>query len=457
MKIMRSVYLILILMTVWQCKKSEIESSDSTVPIITVDTNAKYQHMDGIGASLAYYTNWFVTHQKKQEIYDMAFGGLKLDILRVMTSSNLDYVVEFAANAKRSLGYDIPILATSWAPAKECKSNNKVNGADGTNNTLRYAIVDGKPVFDYSAFANWWVSRLTEFKDRGIYPTYISIQNEPKMDVGYESCLFAPQEITSGDEVKWRAGYDKAFQAVYDAINASGLPMPQFIGPEGISMQTQQTQDFCDKLDLSKFYAVGYHTYCGDDSDSHIPWLTDLKAYCLWKNNKTIWQTEYSGAGDWINQAVHIHNNFTVGNASAYFYWCLLWSKGAKPAGLIDEDNPWQNTGYYVNEKYFSIKHFSYFIAKGDIRIGAEPGTSIQNKVRISAFLSADSKRISIVVINTSEFNEQHLGFSVPGFESAKLNTYQSTDSEKFKTLIGQKMDNIRFPVRSVTTLELVK
>ena len=455
----KSILLVLLVIAALQCKK---ENKPVTPPYqaplmtVTVDVNTKYQSMDGVGASLAFYTNWFVVNSKKTEIYDQAFGGLKLSILRVMTSGTLDDIVEFAANAKRSLGHDIPILATSWAPSAACKSNNKTTGKDGTNNTLKYTIVNGVPVFDYTTFANWWVSKLTEFKNRGVYPTYISIQNEPGWDATYESCLFAAGEITTGAEVTWRAGYDKAFLAVYNAVKDSGLPIPKFVGPEGISMRDYDIQNFCDKMDLTKLYAIGYHTYCGDDSDTHIPWLTALNSYCVVKNNFIRWETEYSGNGDWINQAVHVHNNFTIGNASAYFYWALLWARGTTPGGLIDMDNPWSSSTYYVNDKYYSIKHYSYFIEKGDTRIGTDPVTSTDNNIRISAFLSADKKKVHIMVINTSGSIDQNLSFSVPGFESASVNEYQSTDLAKYKSISSTKFGSVSIPKRSVTTIELV-
>ena len=457
--IRKSIFLVLLLSAVIQCKKDSKPIPPPYQPpllSVAVDINTKYQTMDGVGASLAFYTGWFVVNSQKTEIYDQVFGGLKLSILRVMTSGNLDDIVEFAANAKRSLGHDIPILATSWAPSAACKSNNKTTGQDGTNNTLKYTIVNGVPVFDYTTFANWWVSKLTEFKNRGVYPTYISIQNEPGWNAPYESCLFAAEEITTGAEVTWRAGYGKAFLAVYNAIKDSGLPIPKFVGPEGVSMRDYDTQNLCDKMDLTKLYAIGYHTYCGDDSDTQIPWLTALNSYCIPKNNFIRWETEYSDNGDWINQAVHVHNNFTIGNASAYFYWALLWAKGTTPAGLIDMDNPWQSPTYYVNDKYYSIKHYSYFIEKGDIRIRTDVVTSTDNSIRISAFLSADKKKVRIMVINTSGSIEQKLSISVPGFESAAVNEYQSTDLLKFKTINSSKPGSISIPARSLTTLELV-
>jgi alpha-L-arabinofuranosidase len=119
-------------------------------------------------------------------------------------------------------------------------------------------------------------------------------------------------------------------------------------------------------------------------------------------------------------------------------------------------DNPWQSPTYYVNDKYYSIKHYSYFIEKGDTRIGTDPVTSTDNSIRISAFLTADKKKVRIMVINTSGSTEQKLAISVPGFESAALNEYQSTDLAKFKTISSPKPGNVSIPARSLTTLELV-
>lgn len=49
-------------------------------------TGTRRQTMEGIGASLVFYTNWITEHKHKQEIYDKIFGEMKPSILRMRNS-----------------------------------------------------------------------------------------------------------------------------------------------------------------------------------------------------------------------------------------------------------------------------------------------------------------------------------------------------------------------------------
>ncbi len=149
----------------------------------------------GFGAALAYYEGWLNAHPRRSEIYELIFGGLGLDILRVRNAYGYDpdmigRVKEYMVAAEKSLGHPIQLLSSSWAPVDSLKQSGDRKGGG----TIRYTSGEGGVVFDYAGFASWWKASLDEYAAHGIMPDYISLQNEPAWEADYESCRFSPRE-----------------------------------------------------------------------------------------------------------------------------------------------------------------------------------------------------------------------------------------------------------------------
>ena len=71
-------------------------------------------------------------------------------------------------------------MVTSWGPPAYLKSNND----RGNGGTLKYTVSGSNVLFDYAGFAHWWNKSLDEYNENGIFPKYISIQNEPDWTAG---------------------------------------------------------------------------------------------------------------------------------------------------------------------------------------------------------------------------------------------------------------------------------
>lgn len=109
--------------------------------IIQINTLEKQQTITGFGASLAYYENWLIAHPNRNQIYDVIFEELSLDILRVRNTFGydegmIDRVKQFVNAAQLSLGHPIDILVTSWGPPAYLKSNNDRNNGGTLNNEV---------------------------------------------------------------------------------------------------------------------------------------------------------------------------------------------------------------------------------------------------------------------------------------------------------------------------------
>lgn len=407
---------------------------------VKVSANVKYQTMEGFGAALAFYENWLTAHPNKDEIYEAIFNELSLDILRVRNAYDYDAgmvgrVKEFIDASEKKQGRPIPFLSTSWGPPPYLKSNNdRSNGG-----TLIYTITNGKVEFDYDGFANWWDKSLTEYKSKGLYPTYISIQNEPDYKATWESCLLNPfEKVNSTDTL---AGYNKALEAVYSKL--SNRPeQPKIIGPECIGIGYNSLKNYLTYADTSLLYGIAHHLYHGVDVNN--PWTnTTMKAIGQLYPNMKYFQSEYSG-NDWFNLAGLIYKSLADENVCAYFYWDLIWDNG----GLVSLDNPWNRgswkttKGYQKTKLFYAFKQFSSFIHPEWQRIDVAIASS---EVKAVGFISPGQDSISIAVINLSKTGEKVIRFDIPDFNYLQSALYVTSDD-----LNCQHEGNLDEPVFSV-------
>jgi glucuronoarabinoxylan endo-1,4-beta-xylanase len=416
---------------------------------ITMSTTESYQTVTGFGASLAYYENWLTAHPKKAEIYDVVFKELSLDILRVRNAYGYDNtmitrVKEFYQAAQKSLGRPIDIMVTSWGPPGYLKSNNDRNNGG----TLKYSVSGGKVNFQYGEFARWWNQSLDNYNANGIYPTYISIQNEPDWKASYESCLLKPSEtINATDTI---AGYNKALDAVYDTLMKRSVK-PKLLGPECIGIGYNAVENYVNALSLSKLYGIAHHLYHGaDETDPLIS--TDFTKVGNFKPAVPHFQTEYS-RGDWFPMAGMIYKTFNDENGVAYFFWDLIWDNG----GLVDVDFPWDVSrwsnpqGYTRTKHFFVFKQFSAWIHPGWKRVKV---TTPSIMVKSIAFLSTNKDSATVVAINTSATTSYGIHVTVPGY-TVKEATVTRTSASVNGVVDLVPADSVALKPKSITTVSM--
>ncbi len=403
---------------------------------LNIDPAETRQTVTGFGASLAYYESWLNAHPKKSEIYDLIFGELSLDILRVRNAYGYDpdmvgRVKEYMNAAEASLGFPIQLLSTSWAPVDSLKNTgDRKNGG-----TLRYTSGSGGVEFDYAGFASWWKGSLDEYAAHGIMPDYISIQNEPGWSASWESCRFNPREtINSTDTI---AGYDKALNAVYDTL-ATLSDRPKILGPEVLGIGYNKVESYTNALDLSKLDGLAHHLYHGVDEDD--PYASDIFSKLrTFHPELPHFQTEFS-RGDWFSLAGLIYKSFHDEEVTAYLYWDLTWGD---TKGLVTTEYPWDRNrwtdpakGYIVNMEYYAFKQFSAFIHPGWKRINTEvPGQELKQLT----FVSPNMDSMTCVVINRSETNSHSLNINIEGYrikESAIFSTSQTQKCSPMGSLV---------------------
>lgn len=428
---------------------------------ITVKTSVKKQTIDGFGGSIAYYENWVVAHPKRSMIYDYLFRDLGLSILRSRnmymnegaTNNGVNDTKTIVLEGKKRSSFDI--MMSSWSPPGKYKSNGK----PANDETMATLATDAAGNFVYGDFAKWWYKSLLDYKAKGIDIKYVSIQNEPNWNPGYEGCIFMPTEQTVYDKKLAKnvkvASYSKAFNAVYDTIAkySSTLKInPKMIGPEVLGIENAwsgRPGDYTKYMDMTKCYAVAHHLYTGTDAATMVTNMTVLNnAYPAIPKM----QTEYSDK-DWLTLSQIIHNSLVVENVSAYLVWEIIWPG----SDFIDMENPWTSgswvnpNGFKVGTKYYAFKQYAYFIKPGYRRVETSGSTST---LKVSAFLSPDAQKMSIVAINTSTVKDS-ISISPQDFSVSSGNIYRTSEKENCILSGIYSGGNIVLPPKSITTIAL--
>jgi glucuronoarabinoxylan endo-1,4-beta-xylanase len=409
-----------------------------------IDANKRYQKIEGLGASGAFRTMEFVQHKQKAELYKLLFKELGLDIFRIrniydINQPDFDSTVEIANGGKAALGGNLKIMISSWTPPARLKGNGSLIGG-----TL--AKKDGK--FVYDEFAQWWADSLAAYSKAGVKANYITIQNEPDWEAPYDSCVFDPTEDTN------RAGYNVALEAVWQKLNTEmGAAMPKMLDPE--TMGFSHVESYIEKLDSSRIYGFAHHLYdcsgCAENPDRYIPKMVRFKKFNSQHGNKPLFQTEFEDdPNTWtgaMNTAVLMHNSLTVENLASYLYWDLFWGP---ESGLVSINDP---NSYTIKPVYYAFKQYSAFTDSGWQRVEASTDNS---GLRISAYISPDNRKLTVVLINTTAGTGITLNCAFKGFSASKGEVYRSSEKEKC-VHTGSYNGNkpLKLPANSITTLVL--
>jgi O-glycosyl hydrolase len=417
----------------------------------TVDINTVYQELEGFGASNVWSGMTLVAlGDAHPEIYDVIFGDLGLDILRLRNTYGYDsgYIsrsAEVISEGRARTGRPLQILISSWSPQGNLKSTGNTYTYNGT-------LAGGPSDYVYDAFADWWGDALAQYASEGVVADYISMQNEPDFspsDPEWDSCRFEPSETTS------YAGYDTAFEAVYSELySRMGTSMPKMLPPETAGLN--RAGEYINALDnLSHVYGFAHHLYNGggayNDPDGFITAMTTFAASYGYK---PLLQTEFSrgdtGTLTWtdaMNLALLIYNSLTYEKVSAYLYYELTYGS---PKGLVSITT----SSWTINPVYYAFKHYSAFTDPGWSRVYTSVSGLGSSFLRMSAFKSPENDKLTIVIINFDVSGNINLTLTLNGFSPASSEVYRSSETENWVSL-GTFSNPISLPAKSITTISL--
>jgi O-glycosyl hydrolase len=443
---------------------AELPSTEPTVsgPVdvtVTVDVNQRFQTLVGFGASQVYYVDWITLNPNKEEICDVIFRDLGLDILRIgnwyqlrdMQDQQIQNTIEVVQRAQQSLERFPEILMTSWSPPADLKSNGQLaNGGTLAQNNGSYV---------YGEFGDWWLETVSAYRAAGVPVDYVGIQNEPDFTAGYESGRFSPTEGQF-------AGYGQALAAVRQRFSTLDSP-PALLGPEVIGLNVANISSYLDNLDPDDLDVVAHHLYSGGNPNNPDSYNGNMAQMPGVSGGKPIIMSEFAPEAQgpqFFETAWLIHNALTVEGVSGYLYWALGWRnrEGTQPVdpGLVTLEDPRPGAppfstekGYSITPTYYALKHFSKWLDAGFQRVGA---SSSAGGLRASAYVSPESDSVTIVLLNT-DAQPHTVSLETSGFIVNGSTAFRTAGSiEQTAALGALALENaVTLPSRSVVTVVL--
>ncbi|MBX2963352.1 MAG: hypothetical protein KF687_12625 [Cyclobacteriaceae bacterium] len=461
-----SVICVVCMIILLSCNRDE-SGTEITPPIvpsdsvtITVKMANKKQEMIGFGGALTWYSNWLTTNNKVNEIADLMFNDLGIDIIRFKTwyypdnyptnkeVSNMsnngdnDYAKGHwdATNQLYTLAKErdpnIKILLSSWGPPISLKDNNKLR--EGT-------LKKNESGFMYDEFAEYWNDLLdyTPFK-----PDYLSIQNEPTYtNSNWTTCRWS---IT---ETSLLPGYNTAFNKVYDKIKTRAH-VPLMVGPESQDIPT--FSPFANVLkDNPNCSVLGWHPYNINSTTAPSAITSSLNNIATFSTKPNM-MTEFSDNLSWYNTALFIQESLIHANTSAYIYWKLMWATptSGEDAAMISTGSG-STTPYQVTPYYYLIKHFSKNIDAGYHRVETTTATTPASSLVTSAFVSPDNTKVTIIVINNGTVSSK-VHFVPEGKTAKNISVVQSKEGSYYTTVsTTNPTKSLSLPAKTITTVVL--
>jgi glucuronoarabinoxylan endo-1,4-beta-xylanase len=330
-----------------------------------VDWNDVHQRIDGFGASSAWDGSWTTAQA------DMFFStniGVGLSLLRTRIAPGGTTVENSIMQMARDRG--ARVWSAPWSPQASFKSNNS------TTNGGIFLSASNRA---YASQLAGYVANMTNTYKVNLYA--ISIQNEPDVSAGYESCLWTAPQI-----------HDFATN-LYSALVASNVAGTKIILAEDENWQTNYYYTAMnDPAVATNVGIIACHNYDGSPPGG-IPAALSKFA----NPNAALWETEVSTFGAFdgsINDALYwagrIHLFMTVAQANAWHYWWLV-DLNNDNEGLTD------NSGNPAKRMYV-LGNYSKFVRPGYYRIGVSNNATTS----ISAYKDTNSGGFAIVAVNYS-------------------------------------------------------
>lgn len=321
-------------------------------------------------------------------------------------------------NEALGISCELQIFSSPWSPPYWMKTNNRMDKGGYLRKECR------------KVWADYIVRYLQEYEKAGIHIYGVTVQNETKAEMGWESCFYNPEE-------------EKEFVTEFlkPAFMAAGMDEKKiFFWDHNKERSMDRSMSvLSDEKALKSFDGIAVHWYAGDhfgalDGIHHLfpDKMIIATEACVGIEKREWYDTGEKYAHDIIGDL----NNW----ASAWVDWNMILDQTGMPdhwrgeqlrfkeryeKGLVNEDNMlpeekqfllscitegiWTGEAPVIvdhatgeiqyNSSYYYIGHFSKFIRPEAVRIGS----SIYTKdLEACAFLNPNGEKAA-VVMNSSE------------------------------------------------------
>ncbi len=379
-------------------------SFDAEVTVLAASTN---QVIEGFGCATAFSppNTTPITSDEFDRLFGSGNGQVGLNILRIRLASDSSWRAVELGNAKAAIQRGAKVIASPWSPPANMKNNNN--------------IIAGSLIPDSSAAYAKYLNDFANYMSASGAPVYgISVQNEPDVNVGYESC-------------SWNANDIRDFVKNYgQLVTSTKLFAPESYNNNPVFVNTLLADDAA----ASHTSIIAGHIYGGGIAENQA----------ARSRGKEVWMTEHLDTSTTysanLNTAVEIHDCLTKANFSAYLWWY-----GKRFYGPIGQDG-------LVTKRGFMMSQFARFIKPGATRLSTTNNT--RSDLLVSAFKNSNNKLV-IVAINTNAVTLKQK-ISVQDVAVSQVMPYTTSNSSNTEagTLLSVSANSFIYPLLpySVTT-----
>ncbi|MCA1950677.1 MAG: hypothetical protein LDL24_08895 [Treponema sp.] len=348
---------------------------------------------------------------------------------------------------------NLVVMSTPWTPPNNAATNWKLSVLNVQDYPEVGGYLDPNRYEDYADLLADYVHGFTG--QMGHPLAVLSIQNEPTWEPNYESC-------------KWDGTQIKIF------LKVLGSRFPLKGVSSMLSIMAPEDENFREDLVLpaladeearNVLSIVGVHQYDYTSKQNlAAQWLTQSKTH-----NKKIWMTEVSNGGtndssinDGLLWATMIHYDMVIAEVNAFLYW-WLWTNtntfNQTGSSLLHVVN---GTSILKNKRLYTLGNYSRFVRHGFVRIATVPEPL--PGVLLSAYASADRKKVVVVGINTSN-KDRTVTIALQGLSSqSEINMWRTSETEDLLQLplngeysVASNELIVKLAARSVSTLEIIR
>lgn len=372
-----------------------------------IDLDDRQQTIRGFGGATVFQPPGLpasLTNEEMDTLFGTGPGQIGFTLLRIRVAEDADWRAIELAHAQGARARGAEVIATPWSPPAAMKTNNSL--IDGSLKPSSYA--------DYAAY----LEEFARYMAANGAPLYaISIQNEPDIDVTYESCDWTPAEMLE-----------------FCRDHANTITATRVIAPESFQFRREMSDPILnDATAAAHVDIIGGHIYGGG-----------LARYLLAEQRgKEVWMTEHLElTTDWagaLATAREIHDCLAVANFNAYIWWYAR-----RYYGPLGEDGVTTKRGHVMAQ-------FSRFIRPGYVRVTASENPT--TGVHVSAYRG---ESVVIVAVNEGASTASQT-FSIPGASFAAVTPWVTSASLNMAMQPAVPVTSGTFtvvlPPQSVTTL----
>ncbi|MCL2210658.1 MAG: hypothetical protein FWB95_01915 [Treponema sp.] len=413
-----------------------------------------HNHFDGFLTRNADYTYSYTANANGTKTYNLDWNSWDLDSTRKLISRI------------KELGDDGPeklvIMSAPWSPP-----NNRVTqwkeDITGVSSRINYSMNWSRPELwgrlkraHYNDYADLLADYVSGFeKNMGAPLSILSVQNEPNWKADWECCYWNGTDLR--DFIK-TLGQRFLMKGVKFGEGGISIMMPEF---ENFNINfNEMIKPSIDDPESEKLIThIALHQYNAQNDNSSRAGAREFPEIIA--TGKRFWQTEVSGSGSGIPKGVGIANallyarmihwDLTLTQTNAFLYW-WLWTNTISPeypgALILVEDDEIKPA-----LRLYAMGQYSRFIRPGWSRINCE-FTPLAG-MYLSAYRSADSKEIAIVIINET-ITPASINLDLNGSEFSQLEIWRTSENEKLKSAGRQRVSGnsttVKLAPMSITT-----